>query len=68
MMLHNQPERKVIEQAMATRHLSVPDEHGFHHWIYADCPDDGGHASPQRTIAANDARGRHFEAIDFRCT
>jgi hypothetical protein len=68
MMLQHQPERNVIEEAMANRHLSVPDEHGFHHWIYAVCPDDGGRASPQRTIATNDASGRHFEAIIFRCT
>jgi hypothetical protein len=68
MMLQHQPERKVIEEALANRHLSVPDEHGFHHWIYAVCPDDSGRASPQRIIATNDARGRHFDAIIFRCT
>ncbi len=67
MVLKQQSERQLIADALATGHLSVPDEHGFHHWLYAVCPDDGQRVQPQRTIATRDARGHHIDALVFHC-
>ena len=50
MVLQQKPERQLIEDALAAGRLSVPDEHGFHHSMYAVCSQDGVHAHPDRTI------------------
>lgn len=67
MVLSKKTERQLIADALATGHLSAPDEHGFHHWVYAVCPEDGEHVQPQRTIAATDVRGHHIDALVFHC-
>ncbi len=67
MGLSEQSERQAIAEALAGGRLSVPDEHGFHHWVHAVCPEDGQRVPPQRTIMARDARGRHIDALVFRC-
>jgi hypothetical protein len=67
MVLQNKPERQIIEEALAAGHLTVPDEHGFHHGMYAACPTDGGHAQPQRPVWKRDADGRHIDHINFHC-
>lgn len=68
MVLQNKPERRLIEETLAAGHLSIPDEHGFHHWLYAVCPQDSQHAQPQRTIRKRDARGHYIDGVIFRCS
>ena len=67
MVLQQKPERQLIEDALAAGRLSVPDEHGFHHSMYAVCSQDGVHAHPDRTIWKRDARGHYIESVIFRC-
>ena len=67
MVLQQQPERRLIEDALAAGRLTVPDEHGFHHAMYALCPQDGSHAQPARTIWKRDANGRHIDQVVVRC-
>ncbi len=67
MVLQKTSERRSVEELLAAGHLSAPDEHGFHHWLWAACPQDGQHAHPHRTIWKRDARGRYIDAVVFRC-
>ena len=42
-------EFEAVQGALAAGRLSVPDpETGFHHGMYATCPNDGGHAQVRR--------------------
>jgi hypothetical protein len=67
MVFSQKPESELIAEALAAGHLSVPDEHGFHHELYAICPRDGLHLAPVRTIWKRDATGRHIDHLEFRC-
>jgi hypothetical protein len=67
MVFSQKPESELIAAALATGHLSVADEHGFHHELYAICPRDGLHPAPARTIWKRDATGRHIDHLEFRC-
>jgi len=67
MVLQQKPERQLVEEAFAAGRLYVEDEHGFHHGMYAVCPNDGGHAQPSRPIWQRDARGRYIAHVLFHC-
>ena len=67
MVLQHKPERQLIEEALAAGHLTVADEHGFHHGMYAICQEDGLHAPPHRPTWRRDARGRYIESVLFHC-
>ncbi len=67
MVLQQKPERQLIEDALAAGRLSVPDEHGFHHGMYAVCSEDGVRAHPDRTIWKRDLRGHYIESVIVRC-
>lgn len=67
MVLQHKPERQVIAEALAAGHLTVPDEHGFHHGMYAVCAEDGQHAPPYRPTWRRDARGRYIDHVLFHC-
>jgi hypothetical protein len=67
MVLQSKPERQLIEEALAAGHLTIPDEHGFHHGMYAVCPKDQSHAAPQRPVWKRDVRGRYIDHIVFHC-
>ncbi|HEY7295936.1 MAG TPA: hypothetical protein VH916_12900 [Dehalococcoidia bacterium] len=60
-------EAELITQALKTGQLSVADEHGFQHEVYAACPGDGSHVAPARTIWRRDAAGRHIDQVEFHC-
>jgi hypothetical protein len=67
MVLQQKPERQLIEEAFAAGHLTITDEHGFHHGVYAVCPRDGAHVHPQRIVWKRDADGRHVDHIVVHC-
>jgi len=67
MMQSRKAEPELIAQALQTGRLSVEDEHGFHHELYAACPRDGSHVAPVRTIWRRDADGRHIDQLEFHC-
>ncbi|HLZ70438.1 MAG TPA: hypothetical protein VKV26_11110 [Dehalococcoidia bacterium] len=67
MMSARKPEAELIAEALQTGQLSVPDEHGFHHELYAACPTDDSHVAPARTIWKRDASGRHIDQLEFHC-
>ncbi|MGH2531251.1 MAG: hypothetical protein ACRDJW_02990 [Thermomicrobiales bacterium] len=55
--MEHMPEQKTAGEAAAVRgalaegRLTVPDpESGFHHPMYASCPNDGAHASVRRVV------------------
>lgn len=68
MVLQRQPERQLVADALVAGRVTVADEHGFHHGLYAVCPHDGLHAFPARTVWKRDAQGRHIEHVDVRCS
>ena len=44
-------EVEAVRGALAAGRLTVPDpESGYHHSMYADCPDDGEHAPARRIV------------------
>ncbi len=54
-----------VQEALAAGRLTVPDaETGFHHPIYAVCPNDGQHVMVRRVVRG--ARGAITEVI-ARC-
>jgi hypothetical protein len=58
-------ETEAIRGALAAGRLAVPDpETGYHHWLWAACPNDGGHAQVRRV--ARGARGAITE-VTLRC-
>jgi hypothetical protein len=67
MVLEQTSERHRIEEALAAGRLTVADEHGFLHGIYAICPQDGIRAYPHRTVRAHDVQGYSFAQIIVRC-
>jgi hypothetical protein len=67
MVLQQTNDRRRIEDALAAGRLSVPDEHGFLHGIYAICPRDGIRAYPHRTVRAQDVHGNAFAQVVVRC-
>jgi hypothetical protein len=67
MVLQQSSERRMVMESLSAGRLSVADEHGFHHWLWAACPDDGQRAHVHRTIWKRDSRGRYIAAVIFRC-
>ena len=59
-------ELEAVQDALRAGRLTVPDpETGYHHYLYADCPDDGEHAPVRRVVrGARDA----IVEVRMRCT
>jgi hypothetical protein len=58
-------ESEAVNEALAAGRLFVPDpETGFHHSMYADCPNDGAHAQAHRVVRG--AKGAIAE-VTMRC-
>jgi len=58
-------EAAAVREALAEGRLTVPDpESGYHHPMYAACPDDGTHAPVRRIV-----RGAHgaITQVPARC-
>ena len=44
-------EVEAVREALAAGRLTIPDpETGYHHYLYADCPNDGEHANARRIV------------------
>ena len=67
MVLAEQCERTLIEDALAAGRLTVPDVQGFHHGLYTVCSSDGVRAHPHRMVWRRDARGHFIDHVIFRC-
>ncbi len=58
-------EVEAVREALAAGRLTIPDpETGYHHYLYADCPQDGGHAQARRIVRG--AKGAITE-VTMRC-
>jgi hypothetical protein len=54
-----------VREALAAGRLTVPDpETGFHHPMYAVCPNDGGHALVRRVVRG---AGGAITEVTARC-
>jgi hypothetical protein len=62
-----QPETELIAATLARGRLSIPDEYGRQHEVYAVCAQDGLELAPSRIIWVRDASGRHIDRLEFRC-
>jgi hypothetical protein len=67
MVLSHKSEQELVAEALAAGHLSIADEHGFHHSMYAVCTGDGHQPGPTQAIWRRGERGRYIDQLVFHC-